>query len=92
MSEELPNHLEIVFVSSDTTIESFTEYFVGMPWTTVPYKERENSLSLGQHFNVDVIPTFIVLDGVTGKIKDSNGRATIMNTHGIVSHAIQHWK
>ena len=36
---------EIVFVSSDRSVEQFAEYFSTMPWTALPYEERDKKVS-----------------------------------------------
>ena len=38
------NKFEIIFVSSDRSDEQFTEYFLTMPWTALPYEEREKKV------------------------------------------------
>ena len=44
--------LEIIFVSSDKTDESFDEYFKEMPWLALPYKERAKTVSERQIQNL----------------------------------------
>ena len=53
--------LEIIFVSSDKTDESFDEYFKEMPWLALPYKERAKTVSDHQIQNlINIIRSFII--------------------------------
>ncbi|XP_070571556.1 nucleoredoxin-like [Ptychodera flava] len=69
--------LEIVFVSSDRDSASFEEYFAEMPWLAVPYDDRQRKDKLSKKFKIRGIPTFIILDSVTGKTITEDGRSCI---------------
>ena len=49
--KEGPNgdKLEIIFVSSDKNEMDFVKYFMTMPWTALPYAERERKVSKTVH-------------------------------------------
>ena len=51
--EELMLHnkqLEIVFVSCDSSLQSFNEYFAHMPWRAVPFGDEARLVSCSQAF------------------------------------------
>ncbi len=56
---------------------SFLEYFKEMPWIALPFKERETKAKLSSKFKVNGIPTLVVLDGQTGEVITSDGRAAV---------------
>jgi thioredoxin-related protein len=47
-----------------------------MPWLTLNYNEQDKKEELSNKFGVDGIPTFILLDGDSGKVicKDARGQ------------------
>lgn len=78
--------IEIVFSSCDNDLSQFNGYFNSMPWIAFPFGDQINQ-DLSDKFNVQSIPTFIILNK-DGKIIDSNGRETV-TSKGIT--AIDHW-
>jgi len=58
---------EIVFASADNGQESFDEYFGEMPWTAIPFSEREVFQKLSEKFEIEGYPSLISLDS-EGKI------------------------
>lgn len=90
MAEGDSSALEIIFVSSDQDEGSFHEYYDEMPWTALPFSDRGRAQSLGQKFGVHGIPALIVLDQ-NGKVKDPDGRSTIMNARGDVARVAGRW-
>eukprot|EP00727_Mastigamoeba_balamuthi_P003669 m51a1_g133 hypothetical protein (738) ;mRNA; f:441501-443714 len=71
---------EVVFVSSDKTPEAFAEYFGQMPWLAVPFEERETKQRLSRWFDVEGIPTLVLLDA-GGKTVCTDG-AEVVDEHG----------
>lgn len=67
---------EVIFCSSDRDTASFAEYFGEMPWIAIPHGDKRKGL-LSSMFNVSGIPTLILIDGETGKVINSSGRAVI---------------
>jgi len=67
---------EIVFVSSDRDMGQFSEYFGTMPWCAIPPGDaRKNKLS--QRYEVEGIPTFVLIDGATGATINADGRDAV---------------
>jgi nucleoredoxin len=66
LREEDGSALEIVFVSSDQDDSAFQEYYGEMPWTALPFDNRDAKQSLAEKFGVRGIPMFVVLDAADG--------------------------
>jgi len=62
---------EIVFVSSDRDEKSFNEYYETMPWACLPFSDRDRKKALSDHFEVEGIPTLVILDENLKIITDS---------------------
>jgi selenocysteine lyase/cysteine desulfurase/tRNA(Ile)-lysidine synthase TilS/MesJ len=75
--KEAGKRLEIVFVSSDETARKCIEYHSEMPFLALPFRERDRKDSLSEEFNVQGIPTLVLLDGKTGKVLNRQGRVAI---------------
>merc|ERR1712100_478979 len=56
---------EIVFASSDQSEDQFKSYFAEMPWTALPYAQRELKESLGDEHECEGIPYLVIIDGNT---------------------------
>jgi len=67
---------EIVFASSDNDEASFKEYFHEMPWLTLPFNDKRIS-ALSELYEVEGIPTFVIIDPATGKNINTSGRAAV---------------
>jgi len=68
--------LEVIFVSSDKNPKEFAEYYGTMPWLAIPQGDaRKNKLS--KVFGVEGIPTFAVVDAVTGEVVNGNARGKV---------------
>lgn len=63
---------EIVFISSDRDEDGFKEYLGEMPWIALPYSKRTEKSALSKHFEVNGIPSLVILDSEYGVI---NGEA-----------------
>ena len=61
---------EIIFVSSDKDEGQFKEYLGEMPWIALPYFEREAKAALSKHYNVEGIPTLVMLDSNFNSINE----------------------
>lgn len=70
--KEANNDFEIVFVSSDRDEDAFKEYYAEMPWMALDYLDRDSKNALSKHFDVNGIPSFVILDP---DMKLSNGNA-----------------
>ncbi|CAM4765704.1 unnamed protein product [Rotaria magnacalcarata] len=83
VKDEINNKLDIVFISCDRDQESFDEYLRGMPWKALPFSDRNLPKLLGEKFNIDGIPSLVVLppflqiitlDGID-EVRDANKEA-----------------
>lgn len=70
------NEIEVVFVSSDSDIDGFNDYYADMPWLAVPFEDRERDAALNSAFGIEGIPALIVLDA-EGNVVDKNGRQAV---------------
>jgi len=66
----------VVFLSSDQSEDAFKEYFAEMPWLALPYTERALKEDLSKLFEVNGIPTLILLKP-DGQIVTTEGREAI---------------
>jgi len=69
-------NVEIVFISSDRSIEEFDAYSGTMPWLSLPLTQSKISKSLSAKLCINSIPSLIVLDK-TGKYITNDARAEI---------------
>eukprot|EP00386_Alphamonas_edax_P013173 GDKI01040778.1.p1 GENE.GDKI01040778.1~~GDKI01040778.1.p1 ORF type:complete len:449 (-),score=161.32 GDKI01040778.1:365-1633(-) len=53
---------EVIFLSSDRDEAAFKEYHSEMPWLAVPFADRDRKNALSQHFEVQGIPSLVILD------------------------------
>lgn len=53
---------ELIFVSHDKTIEQFQDYFVLMPWSAVPFEDKQRRERLADKFGIRGIPHLVLLD------------------------------
>ena len=60
--------LEIVFVSSDRDEASFQQYYEKMPFLAMPFSNRALAHHAKQMFGVRGIPSFVVLDSLSGRV------------------------
>lgn len=71
--------LKVVFVSRDRSGGEFWEYFRSMPdsWLAVPYPENALRSEIAHLFNVEAIPTVVVI-GPDGRVITADGRERIL--------------
>ena len=67
---------EIIFASSDRDEASFKDYFSEMPWLAVPFSDRSRKEALSDLFEVQGIPTFVMLDEQLNII-NKDGRSSV---------------
>jgi nucleoredoxin len=67
---------EIVFVSSDRDEAAFKEYLDEMPWLALPYEDRSKKAELSDAFDVEGIPSFVILDANLKTIQ-KDGRSAV---------------
>merc|ERR1719265_1065678 len=51
-----------------------------MPWSALPFSDRERKQKLSEHFGVRGIPMLVVLNGADGKLVAENGRNEVQST------------
>lgn len=70
LTEAYPTHgLEIVFVSGDRDEQSFRNYYQSMPWKAIPFDQLQFvKQALNVTYGVRGIPSFVVLDAVSGEV------------------------
>jgi len=74
----LKDKMEIIFVSGDNDQQAFEEYFGEMPWLALPYEKRKEKEVLEELFQVDGIPSFVVIKP-DGSLITSDGRGKVTN-------------
>jgi len=84
-------NLEIVFVSSDRDEAAFNEYYAEMPWTALPFADRDAKQALSSKFKVSGIPSFVVLDP-SGELVTKNGRGKIQEGAAAAQEFPDGWK
>jgi len=52
---------EVIFASSDRGEDEFKSYFSEMPWLALPFADRKRKEQLSTYFEVQGIPTFVML-------------------------------
>jgi len=67
---------EIIFASSDRDEESFSSYFGEMPWLAFPLSDPRIK-ELSELYNVEGIPSFVIIDPATGKTINDDGRGAV---------------
>mmetsp|Transcript_24980 Transcript_24980/g.59380 ORF Transcript_24980/g.59380 Transcript_24980/m.59380 type:complete len:190 (-) Transcript_24980:1704-2273(-) len=70
---------EIVYVSSDKTVEDFEAYYSKMPWTAIPFVSGSASVKsrLSQVMGIKGIPTLVIIDAKSGMLLTANGREDV---------------
>ena len=71
-------NFEIVFVSSDESDAEAKEYFSTMPWKMLAFSETETRDRLSEQFNIEGVPTLVILDEEE-KVLTTEGTDAIMN-------------
>lgn len=87
---------DVIFVSSDDNAEQFDKYHqeeMNFPAVTFNF-ERGNDLrqTLAKAFDVQSLPTLIIVDVETGRVIDRRGRDTIMSqSHKSALDIVNRW-
>ena len=90
------NNVEIIFISSDKSVQSFQEYFGTMPWLALPMTSQTAAYAsnLSSRLSVRSIPQLVVLDK-HGNYITNNGKSLVANAAndiGASLQLIQSWK
>jgi len=75
-AKEQGKSFEIIFVSSDQGQAQFDEYYEEMPWLSLSYDDRALKESLSDVFDVNGIPSLILLKG-DGTLITDEGRSAV---------------
>lgn len=70
------SNFEIVFLSSDRDEDAFKGYFKEMPWLALPYEKRNEKEELSTLFEVNGIPSLIIMDA-DGSVINKNARGMV---------------
>lgn len=73
---------EIIFASSDRDKASFEEYFAEMPWLSLDENAQQRKAGLSKHFEVDGIPSLVILDPELKTITTSGREAVGADLEG----------
>ncbi|XP_010256393.1 PREDICTED: uncharacterized protein LOC104596799 [Nelumbo nucifera] len=73
------DEFEVIYISYDTDLASFKEFFSGMPWLALPYGDDREKL-LSRKFKIEGIPTVVAI-GQTGRTITKNAWDHLM-VHG----------
>ena len=75
-----------MFLSGDRDEKSFDEYYGEMPWCTLKYEDRNMKKSLSQMFEVDGIPTLVLLKGTLLIITSKKSKARCWAIEACISN------
>ena len=64
---------EVVFVSADRDQDAFDGYYSKMPWLALTYEQRELAADLNRLYNVNGIPTLVLLNPKDGSVITADG-------------------
>ena len=89
--------IQVVFVSSDSDLRSFEEYFKKMPWLSLPADAETTKIKqkLEQMFQIRGIPALIAIDAKNGKYITDDARSDVVGAGGDDAkqkEIIQKWK
>ena len=94
--------IQIVYVSSDQSLEQFDEYFGKMPWLAIPTDAKAAAIksSLSKRLSIRGIPSLIVVQVHTGLFVTDKAREQIQkvsgttapNNNNAVQTVVEYWK
>jgi hypothetical protein len=67
--------LEIVLVSADDDVESFSTFSASLPYLALPFSDRDREKALCTRFNIETIPKLLLIECKTGKLITSQARS-----------------
>jgi nucleoredoxin len=91
--------IQIVYVSSDRSLDEFKNYYGSMPWLAIPTdaKAAQVKTNLANKFRLTGIPTLIVLDAKSGLFVTSQARqqvhdlGTSVGDKDVARKLVQQW-
>jgi len=72
----LKDNMEVIFISSDRDEEAYKAYCAEQPWGKLPWDKRKEKQELSNMFQVEGIPTFVVLNP-DGSLLTKDGRSKV---------------
>lgn len=69
--------MECIFNSWDNDTDQFKDYFKDMPWVAKNWDDKASKEALDQLFEIQGIPSLVVVDAKTGKLITSSARAGV---------------
>ncbi len=73
----LDNNIDIVYVSSDKSIEQYNQYRNTQPWQSLPYEDADLRKLLRNEFDIKTIPALLFFDVNQKLLIETNGRNLI---------------
>lgn len=73
----LNNKIDIVYISSDKSIEQYNQYRGTQPWQSLPYEETDLRNLLRTEFDIKTIPALLFFDVKQKLLIEPNGRNLI---------------
>lgn len=67
--KDVGSNFEVIFVSSDENQASFDMFHSTMPWPAIPYSDLQSKKSLTQTFQIEGIPSLVILNPQGGIIQ-----------------------
>jgi thiol-disulfide isomerase/thioredoxin len=83
--------LEIVYVSLDRDEESFNNYYSHMPFSAIPFNNKDTINNLKKYYDIKSLPTLVIIDTSNGQVVDWNGVSTIVECKGNLRKATMSW-
>ena len=68
--------IEIIFCSSDKTLEDFNEYYSNMSWLSIPFEDNDSKENLDFLFRIKKLPTLLIFNQ-KGQLIEKDGRSII---------------
>jgi nucleoredoxin len=87
--------VQVIFVSSDRDIASFSDYYAKMPWLAIPSDQQNVKETLAQKLKIRGIPALIILDARTGFFITNDARKHVASAAGDVrrgEEVVSSWK
>lgn len=83
--------IEVVFVSSDNSLEDFEDNKKDMPWLSVSYQSTETIEKLRSLYGVQGVPSVVIVDD-DGKVLSREAEADIENLSDDPLLLLRSWK
>jgi hypothetical protein len=78
-------------VSNDKDKKGFTEYYNSMTCAAVPFEEAKQRSKLSHNYEIESLPTLIILNAADGSMVDADAQSAIVYAKGDGSKALKLW-